>query len=100
MLAWLLDREPRPPRALAEQLDAVVRAAPDSRFAAESLAAAVADVGLAVLRSVVTRQGVTYDAAMDLLAADALVTYAFEAAAEESGDVTALARRLLSEVSA
>jgi hypothetical protein len=98
VIAWLQSREPQPPRALADQLDAVVRAAPDSLFAAESLAAAIAGVGLHSLRSVVRRQGVSYDTAMDLLAADAFVTYAFEAAAEENGDVTGLAGRLLGEV--
>ena len=99
VLSWLEDREPQPPRAVAEQLDAVVRSAPDSLFAAESLAAAIAGVGLHTLRSVVKRQGVSYDTAMDLLAADAFVTYAFEAAAEASADVTGLANRLLGEVS-
>jgi len=99
VLAWLQEREPQPPRALADQLDAVVRAAPDPLFTAESRAAAIAGLGLYTLRSVVRRQGVSYDTAMDLLAADAFVTYAFEAAAEESGDVTGLAGRLLGEVS-
>jgi hypothetical protein len=100
VLAWLAEREPQPPRALVEQLDAVVRAAPESLFAAETLAATIAAIGVATLRSVARRQGVAYDTAMDLLAADALVTYAFEATAEGSGDVNALSRWLLSEVSA
>jgi hypothetical protein len=100
VLSWLQDREPQPPRALADQLDAVVRAAPDSLFATDSLGAAIANVALARLRAVTRRPGVAYDTAMDLLAADALVTYAFEAAAEENGDVLELARRVLSEVSA
>jgi hypothetical protein len=100
VLSWLQDREPQPPRALVEQLDAAVRAAPESLLAAESLAGAVANLGVATLRAVARRQGVAYDTAMDLLAADALVTYAFEAASEEYGDVTGLARRLLSELSA
>jgi len=99
VLAWLQDREPQPPRALADQLDTVVRAAPDALLAGESLAAAIAGLGLATLRSVVKRQGTSYDTAMDLLAADAFVTYAFEAVAEQNGDVTGLARQLLSEVS-
>jgi len=100
VIAWLQEREPQPPRALADQLDAVVRAAPDSLFAAESLAAAIASVGLHTLRSVVRRQGASCDTAMDLLAADAFVTYAFEAAAEVDGDLTGLASRLLGEVAA
>jgi hypothetical protein len=100
VLGWLRDREPQAPRALADQLDAVVRAAPEALFDAESLAVALGNVGVATLRAVVKRQGVGYDTAMALLAADALVTYAFEAAAEAQGDVSGLARRLLSEVSA
>ncbi len=95
---WLSSREPQPPKALVEQLDAAVAAAPDSRFTGASMAEALAELGLATLRGVVRRQGAAYDTALDLLAADALVTYAFEAASEEGGDVTALARRLLSEV--
>jgi hypothetical protein len=37
---------------------------------------------------------------MDLLAADAFVTYAFEAASEEAADVAVLATRLLQRVGA
>jgi hypothetical protein len=100
LLAWLQDREPQPPRALADQLDAVVRAAPDAVFEAETLAEAAGNLGVATLRTVVKRQGTGYDTAMALLAADALVTYAFEAAAEARGDVSGLALRLLREASA
>jgi hypothetical protein len=99
-LTWLHQRQPEPPAALGRQLALCVQTAPDSAFASESVAAVAGALGLTTLGAVVRRQGVAYDAAMDLLAADALVTYAFEAASEEGGDVTGLARRLLDEVPA
>jgi hypothetical protein len=76
---WLASREPQPPRALsgrlrellADQLDAPAAEAHDRCL----------DAAERLLRTVVEREGATRDDAFDLLAADALVTYAFEAAA-------------------
>lgn len=98
--AWLAARGPVPPDALRDQLLLLLDAAPDSAFAGDSMAVISGRLGLAVLRGVVERQKVARDAAMDLLAADAFVTYAFEAASQEGRDVTALARTLLGEVAA
>ena len=67
-------------------------------MAGGSVAEITGRLGVATLRTVVRRQAVAYDGAMDLLAADAFVTYAFEAASEAGEDVTELARRLLAEV--
>jgi hypothetical protein len=97
---WLVTRTPVPPEALSRKLLQCLEAAPDGVFAGDSLAEVAGRLGVATLRTVVQRQGVAYDAAMDLLAADAFVTYAFEAAAEGNADLTDLVHRLLAEVPA
>ena len=98
VLAWLQSREPAPPPALATKLAQCVAAAPEAALVGDSVAEAVGRLGLVTLRTVVERQGVAYDTAMDLLAADAFLTYAFEAAAEGGAGLPDLASRLLSAV--
>jgi hypothetical protein len=98
LLAWLRDRTPAPPPALGSQLAACVARAPDAAFAGDSMAQVTGNLGVATLQAVSRRQDAERDAALDLLAADAFVTYAFEAASEEGSDVTALVRRLLAEL--
>jgi len=97
LLAWLRSRRPAPPAALAAKLSDCVAGAPEAALAGD-VAEAVGRLGLVTLRAVVERQSVAYDAAMDLLAADAFVTYAFEAAAEGAAELQGLAGRLLSAV--
>ena len=89
--AWLDARHPRPPAslraAMARALDrsaaepAGVLSSP-ARAAHGSPAGRLAGAALAALREVVGGEGGRASAA-DLLAADALLTYACEAAAEE-----------------
>lgn len=98
--SWLRSRTPEPPAALARKLAQCLDAAPDAVLAGDSLAEIAGRLGLATLRTVVQRQGVAYDSAMSLLVADAFVTYAFEAAAEEGEDVSGLVHRLLPQVPA
>src|SRR5690625_571411 len=86
---WLAAAEPKPPAALLErmraamveasarELDAVSGSPADPRLAAETFAAAALDR----LRVVMQAEG-GRGTALDLLAADALLTYAYEAAAE------------------
>ncbi len=93
---WLLSRQPQPPATLASQLESVVLAAPDSALAGESLSAVLGRLSLLVLGEALPGEA----SALFLLASDALVTYAFEAAAEEGKGVTAVAERLLSELRA
>jgi hypothetical protein len=82
---WLSTRSPRPPDALLRRVRALVAPAgsaspphaPDVYLAAaEQLLARLLREGCAAR-----------DSALDLLAADALVTYAFEAAAEAPGEI-------------
>ena len=98
--SWLRSRAPEPPAALARTLAQRLDAAPDAVLAGDSLAEVAGRLGVATLRTVVQRQGVAYDSAMDLLVADAFVTYAFEAAAEEGEDIDVLVHRLLHELPA
>ena len=84
---WLNTRQPQPPAALTARLDAVLGGAldePDDR-ATEVLLAAGERLVSGLLRGDRTSR----DSALDLLTADALVTYAFEAAGAHPGDIAA-----------
>src|SRR5438309_10875289 len=83
VLAWLDTRRPAPPPGLRAHLDAAVT---DSD---EWLPTHLAELGQAVLARVTGRPEGGRELALDLLAADAFVTYAFEAQAE--ADVRGLA---------
>jgi len=98
--AWLQSRTPAPPEALSRKLAQCLAAAADAMLAGDSVAEVAGRLGVATLRTAVDRQGASEKGAMDLLAADAFVTYAFEAAAEAGEDVPDLVRRLLAEVPA
>ena len=81
--AWLSAREPAPPRRLVARIESAVGAelATAELPAAESLLGACASL----LRDVVGRPSAGRESALDLLAADALATYALEAAADTPG---------------
>lgn len=84
VLAWLDTRRPVPPAALRARLDQAIaqqRPAPGSR-----LPAYLAQLGQELLNGVVARPEGGRELALDLLAADAFATYAFEAQAEEQGE--------------
>jgi len=99
--AWLAAREPARPVELARRMDELVAAVDEAALVvvptlAETLALIATDLLARVAGSPDPRsQGL----ALDLLAADAFVTYAFEAAAEEGVEVAPLVSRLLAEVS-
>lgn len=84
LIAWLDARRPAPPAALAERLRGAAAASDGP------LPETLARLGLHLLGGVVARPAGGRELALDLLAADALVTYAFEAQAE--ADVDGLAR--------
>jgi hypothetical protein len=89
LAAWLDTRRPAPPPALRQHLMEFVQDAPGN------LAQHLADAGVALLGRVLSRPEGGRELALDLLAADALVTYAFEAQAEfDIGGLTGLARRI------
>lgn len=97
---WLAHREPSPPRVLRDRVEALARAVPENPGdPASSLLAAAEEA----LTSLARRGSEERDVALDLLAVDALVTYAFERAAESPAgipDLSARAMRTLSEKAA
>ena len=94
--AWLGKRTPARPEPLALEMSRCIAACPGERIAAAaSLSDALGEVGLHSLESVAASTSVADELALELLAADAFVTYAFEAAAEEHRELGPLALRLL-----
>ena len=79
VLAWLDARRPAPPATLRERLRGAVDDAPGG------LAAHLARLGQELLDRVTSRPAGGRELALDLLAADAFATYAFEAQAEDGG---------------
>lgn len=94
--AWLRERSPEPPGQLLARIDAML--------AAHAAEAQRPDGLIAVAESAMTellRDGcLTRASALDLLAVDALVTYAFEAAADEPDTLEARTTRALSRIAA
>lgn len=85
VMSWLDTRRPAPPPALRARLvQAISDTTPHS-----PLPTYFADVGRRLLRGVAAQPAGGRELALDLLAADAFVTYAFEAQAE--ADVGGLA---------
>jgi hypothetical protein len=78
VLAWLETRRPAPPQALRERLERAVHDAPGG------LAVHLAHLGEELLGRVTSRPAGGRELALDLLAADAFATYAFEAQAEDA----------------
>lgn len=83
---WLDERRPAPPPALRAHLDAALASAD---AVDEGVPDQLATLGRRLLERVANAPGQPRAQALDLLAADALVTYAFEAQSE--ADVSALA---------
>ena len=93
---WLAHREPSPPRVLRERVEALALEASDQSDPSRALLAA-AEVALARLSALPAGDR---SAALDLLAIDALVTYAFEYAADSPGAIPALAAGAMTRLSA
>lgn len=89
LLAWFESRRPIPPPTLRAHLS---RQAED---AAAVLPEHLAGQGRALLQRVLDRPDGARELALDLLVADALVTYAFEAQAEvDTRELVTLAQRI------
>lgn len=89
LLAWFESRRPIPPPTLGAHLSRQAEDAP--AVLPEHLAAQ----GCALLQRVLDRPDGARELALDLLVADALVTYAFEAQAEaDTRQLVTLAQRI------
>jgi hypothetical protein len=83
-VAWLGAREPAPPPALQARMAAALEGGAGDAAADPTLEEALAAAALRELRAALAL-GSARAAATPLLSADALLTYAFEAAAERGG---------------
>ena len=93
---WLDSRRPAPPPALRARIDAAL---------GESLHAEANDVlqaclsaGERLVESLLRNNATTRDSALDLLAADALVTYAFEAGSDRPRELAGRAREAMTRI--
>jgi len=93
VLAWLAARRPVPPDALRAGIEAAVSGAELSPL--DPLPDQLALLGRQLLGRVAGRPGGGRELAVELLAADAFITYAFEAQAElDAAGLAALAERI------
>ena len=94
--AWLAERQPTPPAALLRRLQEALgdSGQRDAEHASDLCLAA----GERLLTIVLGEEDARRDYALDLLTADALVTYAFEAASGTPGELAARAARAMSNI--
>ena len=93
---WLAHREPSPPRVLRERVEALARAVPERPGDPAGTLLDAAEAALAGL----SRQSADDRAtALDLLAVDALVTYALEWVAQAPEEIPALSAQAMSRLS-
>jgi hypothetical protein len=85
------------PARLGERLRGFTLAAPAARLGG-TMTQAMSGLGLFALERSSARGESGDEVALDLLAADAFVTYAFEAAAEEGADVRRAAADLITRM--
>ena len=96
--AWLDARRPEPPARLRTRIDAALGDALNGD--AGDPAAACLRAGEQLARTLLRENATSRDSALDLLAADALVTYAFEAASERPPELAARARAAMTRIAA
>jgi hypothetical protein len=95
---WLVQREPAPPDALLRRLLETLGS--DAQRASGEAADACLAAGERLVATVLREEAANRDYALDLLAADALVTYAFEAASAIPDELSARAARAISTIAA
>jgi hypothetical protein len=94
---WVATRRPAPPATLLARTQEVLGEA-GARPASEAHDACLG-AGERLLASLIEREATTRAAALDLLVADALVSWAFEAAADEPASLDARAGDALARLS-
>lgn len=93
---WLAHREPSPPRVLRERVEALALAVPEREG---DPAGTLLDAAEAALAGLAAQPAADRGTALDLLAVDALVTYALEWTAGAPDDLTRLSDRAMSRLS-
>mgnify|MGYP001584987884 FL=1 len=94
--AWLDAREPAAPDALRARIARLVEEHPE--WEALRLPEALLEAGEQLLEQVLAAPARNRSTAVDLLAADACVTYAFEAAADDPDRLVALAEGAITRI--
>jgi hypothetical protein len=95
---WLDTRTPAPPEALAARLRAALGS--QAQRDARELPDRALDAALVLLAALMARECTRRDQALDLLAADALVTYAFEAGSDAPERLAAQAEGAMQRIAA
>ena len=93
---WLARREPSPPRVLRERVEELALGVPELPDDPAGSLLAAAESALARLARQAPEDRAT---ALDLLAVDALVTYAMECAAQSPDDLPAVSARAMERLS-
>jgi hypothetical protein len=93
---WLALRQPAPPPALRARIDAALGS--DLHADADDLSETLLAAGERLVRALLEVDATSRDSALDLLAADALVTYAFEAASERPVDLAPRAAAAMARI--
>ena len=95
---WLDARRPAPPPALRARIDTALgwRLHQDTLDLADTFLAAAEGL----VRSLLDEDATSRESALDLLAADALVTYAFEALSEQPAHLTRRASEAMTRIAA
>ena len=96
--AWLDARRPAPPPRLRARIDAALGRALEKD--ATDAATACLSAGEQLARELLIENATSRDSALDLLAADALVTYAFEAASQRPGELAGRSRAAMARIAA
>ncbi|HEX5073268.1 MAG TPA: hypothetical protein VFW03_08685 [Gemmatimonadaceae bacterium] len=95
--AWIRGRSPAPPPHLLSRIEAL---AAHAARAPKPAADALLDAALAAMTDLLRGGCLTRSAGFDLLAVDALVTYVFEAAADDPRELDARTGNALARISA
>ncbi len=95
---WLDARRPVPPAALRTRID--IALGTDLNADADEVSGTLLDAGERIVRALLEADATSREAALDLLAADALVTYAFEAASERPAELSSRAAAAMTRIAA
>ena len=95
---WVAAHAEQPPAALRARLDAILNVESVDRDT--PVAPALLDAGQGLLATILGSGSVHRDAALDLLTADALITYAFEAAADDPSSLDSRAAQAMRAIAA
>ena len=98
--SWLASRTPVPPGQLASRIEQFVATPTAGGVTGVAPVERLLDAAEGAMRAVLHDGCLTRDSALDLLAVDALVTYAFEAAADRPEDLEMLATGALARIAA